>query len=77
MSDYYGVSRTAASNALHRGTNFVKNIVFTVIDKADYDRALVDQDFLESLKVSYNKEAFDKNIIRSQKILENKMKTDV
>lgn len=64
MANFYGVTRTGASNALHRGTNYIKDIRFSTISKEDYEKALEDSSFLNSLSVSYNREAFLKNYKR-------------
>lgn len=72
MAEFYGVARTGASNALHKGTNYVKNIIFSVISKEEYLKALEDEIYLNLLDIKYDKNAYERNEIRNRKIAENK-----
>lgn len=62
MACFYGVSRNGANNALHRGTFFIKEIKFSKITREDYDKAIENPSYMNTLTISYNVDAYEKNL---------------
>lgn len=61
LAEFYNVSRTGASKALHNGNNYIKDVIFTKITPEEFRKSLKSKTFLSTLQISYNEKKYERN----------------